>query len=167
MCLLPVTLVWAPSRACVNPLIVVCGGQQSSVSLHFPCQAWHSRLQLAMCRWQHLPTVLPSSKTSGDDQFSVLQKTVFQKRKLAIWANKGQCWMLVGPDERHCPWTLPLDHHTGNGDFPRNSIPICWGPIWISLFFTVKNLYECPPNCFCLFEICLFLLNGCFLIIQI
>lgn len=120
VCLLPVMLVWAWWRVWLNPLIAVGGGQQSSVSMHFPFQAWHSCLQLAMCRWQHLPTVRSSSKPSGDgdDQFSGLQKLVFQERKLAIWAKKRLCWVLVGPDEKHCSWTLPLGHHSGNSDFP-------------------------------------------------
>lgn len=85
------------SRICLKPLMAVCGGQQSSFPLHFPFPGWHSYLQLAMCRWQHLPTVLSSSKPSGDgcDRSSGLQKELFQKRNLAVWAKKrgsAGCW---------------------------------------------------------------------------
>lgn len=152
MCLLPVMLVWAGPRAWLSPVAAVCGGQQSSISLHSPSQAWHSHLQLAMCRWQHLPTLLSSPEPSGDGHgcFSVLQKTVLQERKLDIWAKKRWCCVLVGSWWR----ALLLDPASGPSywkwwfSFPRNSIPACWGPIWISLFVTVKNLRECPRTGF-------------------
>lgn len=115
MCLLPVTLVWARSRAWLNPLIAVCGGQQSSVSLHFLCQAWHSCLQLVMCRWQHLPSVLSSSKAAGDgdDQFSVLQKKTFRREIWIFGLKEGGagCWWVLmrstalGP----CLWAIVLE----------------------------------------------------------
>lgn len=121
MCLLPAVLVWARSRAWLNP----CTGQQSSFSLHFSFQAWHSCLQLAMCRWQHLPTLLFSSEPSGDgrEQLSGLEKGGLQKRKLAVWAGKGSAgswWVLVrssalGP----CLWAIRLE--MGNFPFPETA----------------------------------------------
>lgn len=42
-----------------NTVLVVSEGEQC-ISLHFHGQAWHKSLQLAVCRWQHLPTVLAS-----------------------------------------------------------------------------------------------------------
>lgn len=121
MCLLPAVLVWAWSRAWLNP----CTGQQSSFSLHFPLQAWHSCLQLAMCRWQHLPTLLFSSELQvmGMSSSQGWKKEACRKESWLFGLEKGSagCWWVLvrstalGP----CLWAIRLE--MGNFPFPETA----------------------------------------------